>query len=283
MSEVLHGGGAIGTHGEDDVILAEESREKRKELIDLLNRAYWMEIETVQSYIANSVNLDGVRAEEIKKSLAEDITDEIGHAQQFGSGSRSCTARPRQLEFKPEQKSSSRRRTRPTSCRHPRRHRAEQGAIDHYIRIIKTCEGVDYVTQDMVTTILSDEEGHLRLFEGFLREFEAGDRSLPLSAAESHRLRAFSASRNGVSASRWPSNGLPFHTLREVWSCRAAKGRSRRLSASPSRTKSGSLTWPGSSSAAWLHACSSRTRRSTIFSLPWSPCSATSATGRPTS
>jgi bacterioferritin len=28
------------------------------------------------------------------------------------------------------------------------------------------------VTQDMVTAILHDEQGHLRLFEGFLREYE---------------------------------------------------------------------------------------------------------------
>ena len=50
---------------------------KRKKIIALLTKAYWMEIETVQNYIANSVNLDGVRAEEIKKSLAADVTDEI--------------------------------------------------------------------------------------------------------------------------------------------------------------------------------------------------------------
>jgi bacterioferritin len=29
------------------------------------------------------------------------------------------------------------------------------------------------VTQDMMIDILRDEEGHLRLFEGFLREYEA--------------------------------------------------------------------------------------------------------------
>src|SRR5262252_5573384 len=63
-------------------IIRDES--KRKEIIDLLTQAYWMEIETVMSYIANSINPDGVRAEEIKKSLAADITAEIGHAQQFG-------------------------------------------------------------------------------------------------------------------------------------------------------------------------------------------------------
>ena len=32
---------------------------------------------------------------------------------------------------------------------------------------------VDPVTADMVTAILRDEEGHRRLFEGFLRELEA--------------------------------------------------------------------------------------------------------------
>ena len=31
---------------------------------------------------------------------------------------------------------------------------------------------MDYVTQDMVTTILKDEEAHLRQFERYLREFE---------------------------------------------------------------------------------------------------------------
>jgi bacterioferritin len=50
---------------------------------------------------------------------------------------------------------------------------AEAGAIDHYNRIIEASEGVDPVTQDMVTEILHDEEGHRRLFEGFLREYQA--------------------------------------------------------------------------------------------------------------
>lgn len=49
---------------------------------------------------------------------------------------------------------------------------AEKGAINHYSRIIEFCEDLDYVTQDMVIEILGDEEAHLRLFEGFLRELE---------------------------------------------------------------------------------------------------------------
>ena len=50
---------------------------------------------------------------------------------------------------------------------------AETGAINHYNGIIEFCEGRDPVTQDMVVEILSDEEGHRRLFEGFLREYKA--------------------------------------------------------------------------------------------------------------
>ena len=50
---------------------------------------------------------------------------------------------------------------------------AETGAIEHYNGIIEVTDGVDFVTQDMVIAILRDEEGHRRLFEGFLREYEA--------------------------------------------------------------------------------------------------------------
>jgi bacterioferritin len=50
---------------------------------------------------------------------------------------------------------------------------AERGAIDHYNKIIQETDQVDPVTNDMVIEILHDEEGHLRLFEGFLREYEA--------------------------------------------------------------------------------------------------------------
>src|SRR5436190_23682515 len=64
-------------------ILADENRDKREQIIELLTKAYWMEIETVMSYIANSTNPDGVRAQEIIESLKQDIQEELGHAQQF--------------------------------------------------------------------------------------------------------------------------------------------------------------------------------------------------------
>ena len=147
---------------------------KRREIIDLLTTAYWMEIETTMNYISNSVNPDGVRAEEIKKSLAADIADEIGHAQQFARRIKELYGQvPGSMQFEPEQRSLQ-----PAAESIDVVHiikgviEAEQGAIDHYMKIIKACEGVDYVTQDMVTKILTDEEAHLRQFEGFLKEYE---------------------------------------------------------------------------------------------------------------
>jgi bacterioferritin len=158
-------------------IIRDES--KRHEIIDLLTRAYWMEIETVMNYIANSVNLDGVRAEEIKKSLAADITAEIGHAQQFARRIKELYGQvPGSTRFKPDQPFLQPAQDSTDVATVIRGViKAEQGAIDHYTNVIRACEGVDYVTQDMLITILADEEGHLREFEGFLKEYDKDARS----------------------------------------------------------------------------------------------------------
>ena len=46
-------------------ILSDEKTHEREQIIEALTKAYWMEIETVMSYITNSINPDGVRAQEI--------------------------------------------------------------------------------------------------------------------------------------------------------------------------------------------------------------------------
>jgi|SRR3954447_5588778 len=156
-------------------ILADENREKRDEIIGLLSKAYWMEIETVMSYIANSVNPDGVRAQEIIEALRKDIQEELGHAQQFAHRIKELYGVvPGSLEFEAEQ-TYLQPPEQQTDIVHIIRGviEAETGAIEHYNRVIETCDGVDWVTQDMVIEILHDEEGHKRLFEGFLREYEA--------------------------------------------------------------------------------------------------------------
>ena len=156
-------------------ITAPEQAEKREELVEMLTKAYWMEIETVMSYIANSVNLDGVRAQEIRESLDEDITEELGHARQFAARIKELYGVvPGSLEFKAEQ-TFLQPPDEQTDVVHVIRGviEAESGAIEYYNQIIEAADGADWVTQDMVIDILRDEEGHRRLFDGFLREYES--------------------------------------------------------------------------------------------------------------
>lgn len=155
-------------------ILAEDAREERERIVEMLTKAYWMEIETVMSYLAGSVNPDGVRAQEIIKSLREDIQEELGHATQFADRIKELYGIvPGSMDFAAEQ-----------SYLQPPEHQtdivhvikgvieAETGAIDFYNEIIEATEETDPVTNDMVIAILHDEEGHRRLFEGFLREYQ---------------------------------------------------------------------------------------------------------------
>ncbi|MQB00910.1 MAG: rubrerythrin [Actinobacteria bacterium] len=158
----------------DRSILSDDNETKRREIIEGLTRAYWMEIETVMSYIAASTNPDGVRAQEVIESLKRDIAEELGHAQQFAQRIKELYGQvPGSLEFKAEQNylQPGPDQTDLTGLIRGVI-QAERGAVDHYTRLIELCDGVDYVTQDMVIQILKDEEGHLRLFEGFLKEFE---------------------------------------------------------------------------------------------------------------
>ena len=162
------------TNSLDKGIFSGESSGTREDIVALLTKAYWMEIETVMSYIAASTNLDGVRAQEIRESLATDVEEELGHAKEFANRIKELYGVvPGSEEFQAEQ-SYLQRLEHQTDVVSVIRGviKAETGAIEHYTRIIEETEGVDPVTQDMVIAILRDEQGHRRLFEGFLREYE---------------------------------------------------------------------------------------------------------------
>jgi bacterioferritin len=170
---------ATDTRSRASDIFADENTEKREQLIEMLKKAYWMEIETVMSYIANTINPDGVRAREVVENLEQDIQEELGHAQQFGTRIKELYGVvPGSMDFTAEQTYLQ-----PPSAQTDVVHvirgviEAENGAIDYYQQIIEFCDGVDFVTQDMVIDILRDEQGHKRLFEGFLREYEAEGRA----------------------------------------------------------------------------------------------------------
>jgi bacterioferritin len=150
-------------------------RGDREQIIEMLTKAYWMELETVISYITNSTNPDGVRAQEIIESLQQDVQEELAHAQQFATRIKELYGVvPGSMDFRAEQ-SYLQPPDQQTDIVHVIKGviEAESGAIEHYNAIIEFTEGKDPVTNDMVIAILRDEEGHRRLFEGFLREYEA--------------------------------------------------------------------------------------------------------------
>ncbi len=149
-------------------------QEKRALIIQELGVAYWMEIETVMNFISNSINLDGVRAEEIKASLQADVQAELLHAQTLAKriktvggtvpGSSSFVAR--QSTLQPPKKNTDVVSVIKGVIQ------AEDSAIAQYNKLIKLCDGFDYVTQDICITALGDEEEHRREFMGFLSEYE---------------------------------------------------------------------------------------------------------------
>lgn len=153
--------------------MAKAKVKSNQDIIRELAVAYAMELETVQNYIANSVHLDGVRSDVIKKALAADVTTEIMHARQLAQRIKTIGGHvpgsldnPRQQKYLQPPKD-------PTDIIFVIKGviKAEEAAIDQYNKIIKMCEGRDYVTQDMVIGILGGEEDHRREFVGFLREY----------------------------------------------------------------------------------------------------------------
>ena len=143
-------------------------------IIQELIYAYWLEMETTINYLAISVDLDGIRAEEIKKSLAADVQTEITHAQELAHRIKEIGGRvPGSFAFKPEQ--ASLQPPEDTTDVVAVIHgviEAENRAIEQYNKIIRLCDGIDYVTQDLCIKLLTDEEKHRREFRGFLKEYE---------------------------------------------------------------------------------------------------------------
>jgi bacterioferritin len=150
------------------------TKDKREEIIKELKKSYAMELETVQNYLANSVDLDGVRAEEIKKSLAADIPAELMHATQLAKRIKVLEGRvPGSLELERDQKFLQPPQDSTDVVTVIRGViKAEEGAIAQYQKIVELCDGVDWVTQDMVIGLLADEQEHRRQFIGFLSEYE---------------------------------------------------------------------------------------------------------------
>ena len=145
----------------------------KEQVIEALQKAYNMEVETVLNYLAQSLHMEGVRADFVKQALAADIQGELTHAQQLGNRIKQLGGTiPGSLALKMTQKTLQ---PQPDTTDVVDVIRgviqAEVEAIEHYKAIARMTEGDDYVTQDIAITLLADEEGHRQQFEGYLKEY----------------------------------------------------------------------------------------------------------------
>ena len=145
----------------------------REQILASLSKAYNMELETVANYLANSLHMDGVRADFVKQALAADIQGELTHARQLGNRIKQLGGTvPGSLQLKMTQ-TSLQPQADTTDVVDVIRGvlEAEEEAINLYRGLIRLTDGEDYVTQDLAITILADEEGHRQQFQGYLKEY----------------------------------------------------------------------------------------------------------------
>jgi bacterioferritin len=148
--------------------------DKTKEIVAELKRSYAIELETMQNYLTNSIDLQGADAEPVRKSLEDEVTLRLKHARRLAKRINVLGGRlPGSLELSRDQ----------DLLQPPLDNKdvmavirgvisANEASIGQYQRIIQLTEGLDYVTQDMVIDLLSDERELRRLFLSFLTESE---------------------------------------------------------------------------------------------------------------
>jgi bacterioferritin len=148
--------------------------DKTKEIVTELKRSYAIELETMQNYLANSIELEGANADAIKKSLEEEVTLKLKHARRLAKRINVLGGRlPGSLELSRDQH----------LLQPPLDNTdaltviqgvisANEASISQYQKIIQLTEALDYVTQDMVIDLLSDEREVRRLFLSFLTEYQ---------------------------------------------------------------------------------------------------------------
>ena len=134
--------------------------DQAREIVTRLKKSYAMELESVQNYLANSIHLEGPGADEVKKALENAVASELRHARRLGGRIKildGCV--PGSLELPRDQ----------NYLQPPINNRdsvavirgaltATDAAIAHYQAAIRITDGLDYVTQDLLIELLTDEQ-----------------------------------------------------------------------------------------------------------------------------
>jgi ferritin-like protein len=144
--------------------------DRASEVAAELKLAYAAEIEVIQNYLANAINLEGPRAEAIKELLDGGVQTALAHARRLAKRIKALDGRvpgsrelPRlQNDLQPPVDNNGVDAVLLDAIR------SEDAVIAQYERIIQLCDGHDFVSLDLVIELLVDERERRQRLLAFL-------------------------------------------------------------------------------------------------------------------
>ena len=177
---------------------------KASQIVVELQISYATEIETIQTYLANATDLEGARAEAIKELFDEQVQTALGHARRLAKRINALAGRvPRSLELLRVNKDLPPPiDTSDVDSALIDAIKSEDAAITQYERIIRLCDGHDFVTLDLVIELLVDQRERRQRLVALLQSYafgiaDARGSSLSVSAIVIRDQPGLSSTANG--------------------------------------------------------------------------------------
>ena len=134
--------------------------DKARDVVNGLKKSYAMALESVQNYLANSIHLEGPAADRVKKMLENAVASELQHARRLARRIKILGDRvPGSLELPRDQnylQPPIDNRDSVTVIRGALT--ATDAAIAQYQAMIQITEDLDFVTQDLLIELLTEEQ-----------------------------------------------------------------------------------------------------------------------------
>jgi len=161
--------------------------EKKKNVIDVLNKARAMELQAIYQYMNQHYNLDNMDYGELAKNIKLIAIDEMRHAEAFAE-------RIKELGGEPvAEPSGGVEKAQKVEAIFPFDVKAEDDAIDAYNKFLKiSSENGDSITAKLFEDIINEEQVHLNYFDNVREHIEN------LGSAYLARIAGTSSSTGGT-------------------------------------------------------------------------------------
>ncbi len=141
--------------------MPQSSREDRKKkVIEVLNRARSMELQAIHQYMNQHYNLDNLDYGEMARNIKLIAIDEMRHAEMFADRIKELGGEPTTELAGPVEKGQKVEDVFPFDSK------AEDDAIDAYNQFLNVCrDNGDSTTVKLFETIIDEEQEHLNYFD----------------------------------------------------------------------------------------------------------------------